>query len=173
MTKTKQEIRDTIESYLEDWDRAQWMQDHGTWASERWQDEREDYDEALAKFREAVDALPDGDGVCYDTKHAFASLEVDMAELKTAMEDLDGQVHPDESDFIAEGTIDPEGVKGGAESLHVDSNLVQGWDCTEGWAAYRHGDALVMHWFRDAQGARHERDLWVVVDGQFFAEEEA
>jgi hypothetical protein len=45
----------------------------------------------------------------------------------------------------------------------------QGWDCTEKMIAYRHGDALYIWWYRKVWGNRRERDLWVLVDENYFA----
>lgn len=84
---------------------------------------------------------------------------------------LDEQVRSDDSDYIAEGVIDPDDVAGTAEALDVVCSW-QGWDCTEGWTAYRAGDALYVHWFRNARGLRHDRSLWVLVDEAFFEQEE-
>ncbi|MGL4808979.1 MAG: hypothetical protein ACRC4O_09585, partial [Giesbergeria sp.] len=56
---------------------------------------------------------------------------------------------------------------GRADDTGVDCSW-SGWDCTESWTAYRCGDALVMHWVRQAYGQRHDRDLWVEVDAEFF-----
>ena len=75
-----------------------------------------------------------------------------------------------ESDCIAEGVIDPDEVQDSAELLGVEAAW-QGWDCREGWMAMRSGDALVINWWRSPTTAlRHQRDLYVVVDEEFFAE---
>lgn len=161
-------IKETCESFLEQWDRSEWMQAHGGWASEEFEEKREAYDDALASFREAVEELPDGESVKYDNKHELHMIEVELKLLKEAMLALEGQVNPDESDYIAEGTIDPDNLKEGSESLDI-GHCYQGWDCQEGWEAYRKGDALVVQWFRHAIGNRHERDLWVLVDEDFFS----
>lgn len=77
-----------------------------------------------------------------------------------------------ESDYIAEGVIDPDNVADSAVYLGVDKTW-QGWDCREGWAAYRSGDALYLNWWRSpTTNLRHDRDLWVLVDKRFFEEEE-
>jgi hypothetical protein len=75
------------------------------------------------------------------------------------------------ADHIAEGVIDPDGVEGTAVDLNVGRRS-DGWDCTEGWDAHRYGDALYIHWWRSARGARHDRSLWVLVDAGFFGDDE-
>lgn len=103
-------MKETIEAFLEGWDRQEWMQVHGEWASSQ-----------------------------------------------------------REGDYIAEGVIDPDEVADGAKALGVGDNW-QGWECNEGWAAYRVGEALYVRWYRNAHGNRHDRDLWVCVDDAFFQE---
>lgn len=76
----------------------------------------------------------------------------------------------DNEDHIAEGVIDPDGY---AENEERESTgikkLWNGWECVEGWEAYRCGDALVMNWWRSPNTRlRRERDLWVTVDPKFF-----
>lgn len=77
----------------------------------------------------------------------------------------------DEADGIEEGTIDPDEVEDGADDLEVGASW-QGWDCREGWRAYRVGDGLYLNWWRTPypHTARHQRDLWVEVNGTFFEE---
>lgn len=77
------------------------------------------------------------------------------------------------NDEIEEGTIDPDGIEDDAEDLEVGASW-QGWDCKEGWRAYRVGTALYLNWWRTPypHTVRHERDLWVQVDGKFFEEDE-
>lgn len=163
------DIYETCEAFLADWDRQEWMQLHGEWASEAWDDAREEYDAALADLLTAVHVLPcgdrvDGAGVLDDVRDALALVEETAAAL-------DGQIVAPEEDYIQEGTIDPDGVSETAHALDVGCVPVQGWDCTEGWSAYRHGDALYVRWWRDACGNRRDRDLWVLVESGFFAPE--
>lgn len=74
-------------------------------------------------------------------------------------------------DEIAEGVIDPDGVEGEAVALDVSVSR-QGWECREGWQAMRAGDALVINWFRiPITALRHDRDLYVVIDREFFQTE--
>jgi hypothetical protein len=160
MTKrTGDEIYESCTDFLSDWDRQDWMESHGEWASSAWTSEREAYDDASARVQ---DALADSESV--DVDELLAAIE----ELQAAAEALRDQVLPDSSDYIAEGTIDPDSVRSSSECLDIGESA-QGWDCTEGWSAYRSGDALVVQWYRHARGQRHDRDLWVVVDEEFFA----
>lgn len=168
--KTKSEIREACEEFLEDWDRQLWMQDNGEWASAAWDDARDEYDEAVRLLREAVEDLPDADRISYRTGHTVDRVADLSVMLVAAAEALDGQVTPDESDYIETGTIDPDGIRDHATLVH-DGDSGSEWDCREGWEAYRHGDALYVRWYRDAWGARHDRDLWVPVDAEFFAED--
>ena len=64
-------------------------------------------------------------------------------------------------------------MSGESEDLEVGSAW-QAWQCKEGWDAYRSGDALYLNWWRAPYGGteRHERNLWVLVAKDFFAEEE-
>jgi hypothetical protein len=39
------EIRNACEQFLADWNRGDWMQAHGGWASEEWAGEREAFDQ--------------------------------------------------------------------------------------------------------------------------------
>lgn len=104
------------ESY-EAWDRQQWMEVHGEWASSEWDDD---------------------------------------------------------DDHIAEGLIDPDGVSDDAQDLGV-GRAWEAWNCREGWGAYRVGRALYMRWWRAPYGGtnRHERDLYVLIDEDFFEAEAA
>lgn len=78
-----------------------------------------------------------------------------------------------ESDYIEEGMLDPDEVEADAERLDVHSRVVSGWDCREGWRAMRSGDALVLNWWRNpTTDLRHKRDLYVVIDREFFGEED-
>lgn len=166
-TNIKNTIEDTIVSFLEDWDRHEWLRDHGTWASEEWNEARKAYEDAVQELREAVEDLD-------DPEYADPCSADDVARAVAAVQDaakaLDGQVRPDESDYIAEGLLDPDGVADKAEPCGVDCAW-QGWDCREGWSAHRVGDALYLNWFRSAYGNRHDRDLWVLVDDEFFVED--
>jgi hypothetical protein len=161
------EIEDAIYGFLADWDRHEWMIDHGEWASAEWEDARNDYDAALAELRAVVDAADDADGVSDDSDcDAIAQALDDLRECAKA---LDSQVLPDESDYIEEGTIDPDGVADKAVCVY-DGGSHRGWDCAESIDGYRVGDALYMRWRRDAYGNsnRHSRDLWVLVSDDFF-----
>ncbi len=163
-----QQIKDAISSFLSDWDRHEWMRDHGEWASAEWDYAREEYDAALAELRSAVDGAGEGDETSDDSE-ARSIIEL-AQELARCAEALDGQVLPDDSDYIAEGTIDPDGVADKAVCVY-DGGDSQGRDCTESIDGYRVGDALYMRWYRDARGERHSRDLWVCVSGDFFRHE--
>lgn len=79
----------------------------------------------------------------------------------------------DDGDYIEEGTIDPDNVEDDAESLDVGAKS-QGWDCQEGWGAYRSMDDLYLNWWRAPypNTNRHQRDLWVLVSKDFFAVDE-
>lgn len=210
-TPTTPDIRETIDSFLSDWDRHVWQQDHGEWASAEWDDERATYTAAGEQLRAsllaatplpgateeqaddytvAVEALDDAmveagrldddsdirsaaRGLVGAAPAAITELDAILAAVaavEQAARALDGQVQPDDQDYIATGTIDPDGVSDAADALGVSAQW-QGWDCTEGWSAYRHGDALYMRWYRDAYGNRHDRDLWVRVDPRFFRSE--
>lgn len=175
----KDNIKETIEVFLKSWDRQAWMADHGEWASAQWEEEREDYracTEALeATLEDALKALRSRDAS--DLRDGVP--DIDLKDIEDAYEELGRaanallyQVRPDESDYIAEGTIDPDGVADDAEHLGVEVQW-QGWDCTEGWSAYRVGEALYAQWYRNAYGNRHDRELWVCVDGSYFREEES
>jgi hypothetical protein len=95
-----------------------------------------------------------------------------VAAVGTTCAALEGQVRPDESDYIAEGLIDPNGVSDSATEIPDVGESWQDWDCTESWWAYRSGDGLYINWRRAARGHRHGRDLWVLVDEDFFFVEE-
>lgn len=160
-------IEDTIHEFLADWDRYEWMIEHGAWVSAEWDAARAEYDAALAELRDLVGAADDADCVGH---WRGADAIVDCArELARCARALDGQVTPDESDYIAEGTIDPDGVKAKAVCVY-DGGSHRGWDCTESVDGYRVGDALYMRWRREAYGNRHSRDLWVLVESDFFGE---
>lgn len=162
-------VYEAVESFLRDeeegWSRHEWMQAHGEWASAEWDDAREGYTEAVELLASLVGDMPDAERADADGLDAISSA---VEAVHTAVAELDGQVRPDESDYIAEGRIDPDEVADQAEDLEVGYSA-QGWDCTEGWNAYRAGSALYMHWWRDACGNRHGRSLWVLVDDEFFA----
>lgn len=171
-TKTiEQRIQTQCERFLENWDRHQWMVDHGDWESEKWEDAREEYDEAVADLKAIVHALASGDRTGWSDRYEIESMLEAAQAVAEAQKALHDQVTPDESDYIAEGVIDPDEVKDKAIPCHVHHTW-RGWDCTEGWGAYRHGDALYLHWCRTPDGgsARHDRDLWVKVNAEFFAE---
>ena len=82
----------------------------------------------------------------------------------------DSSIAPDQ-DYICDDVIDPDGIKDDAIPLGVGDSW-EGWDCREGWAAYRAGDALYVNWWRKAWGNRHARDLWVKVCDEFFEGED-
>lgn len=74
-------------------------------------------------------------------------------------------------DEIEDGTIDPDGIEEDAVDLAIGASW-QGWDCREGWGAYRVGTSLYLRWWRNPTTAlRHYRDLWVQIDGEFFESE--
>lgn len=160
----KNNIKETCKNFLEDWDRHEWMAAHGEWASSEWDEERKEYEEAAAALVAAAAALPNSDRA---QPSALSELKEAYDRLREAAEALDGQVRPDESDYIAEGLLDPDGVADDAEALDAKDGW-QGWDCTEGWRAYRRGRDLYINWWRNAYGNRHSRDLWVLVDKDFF-----
>jgi len=161
---TQTKTRNAIEAFLENWDRHQWMQDHGKWASAQWDEERAAYDGAVEELRAAVESLPAADKADGDLDGVSAALEA----VREAAKSLADQVCPDESDYTATGTIDPADAKSSAEDLGI-GECSREWECREGWGAYRVGDALYVRWYRDAWGVRHDRDLWVLVDDAFFA----
>lgn len=170
---TKTDIRNACELFLEGWNRHDWMSKNGEWASESWNEEREAYNdakEALAEaLQDAVKAVQKCDAGD-EAPDVFSEIEEAREALEAAAKALDGQVRADDSDYIAEGTIDPDDVANVAEGLDVGSSW-QGWDCTEGWYAHRSGTALYVRWWRDAHRSRHNRDLWVCVNESFFEEE--
>jgi hypothetical protein len=76
-----------------------------------------------------------------------------------------------DDDEIEEGIIDPDVVSDGATDLEIGTAW-QGWDCHEGWGAYRVGTALYLRWWRNPTTyLRHDRDLWVKIDDEFFESE--
>jgi hypothetical protein len=160
-------IETACESFLADWNRGDWAVDHGEWASAEWDDAREEYDAAVEALAAAVKAAAPSERAGRD---ALADVRAALKAAEAAAEALDGQVRPDESDYIAEGTIDPDDVSGDAESLDVGASW-QGWDCQEGWSAHRSGDDLYLNWWRSPypNTNRHQRDLWVLVRKDFFA----
>jgi hypothetical protein len=86
----------------------------------------------------------------------------------------DGEIKPDENDYIEEGTIDPDLVKDNP-GVKVWSQSWQGWDCTEGEAVYLavvDGALRLVHrWYRDAYGQRHDRDLWRIAQAMTEAQD--
>lgn len=172
------EILEACENFLSDWDRREWVIEHGEWASSEWDNERGAYDIAVAKFAAAVETLDeelgnvpeshdyDG-GDLANARDSMANLNAAFRALESAATSLEGQIKPDESDYTSEGLIDPDGVANRADDLECGI-WGDGWDCREGWSAYRVDDALYIRWWRDAWGNRHERDLWVLVDDRFF-----
>lgn len=161
-------ITATIENFLEAWDRHDWMQEHGDWVSSEWDEARAEYVGAFEALQDAIADLPSAD------RADVSSIESVRAALKTlelAAVALKGQVRPDESDYISEGTIDPDGVADEAEKLTGEQSW-QGWDCREGWAPHRVDNDLYINWWRQAWGDRHQRDLWVLVYSDFFEDED-
>jgi hypothetical protein len=145
------------------------MVENGEWASAEWDEAREEYTNALAELAAAIERAPAADRA---DRNALADVTLWAAAAKAAAEALHDQVRPDESNHIAEGLIDPDDVSETAERLDVGGSW-QGWDCTEGWDAYRNGNDLYLNWWRNAYGNRHTRDLWALVRADFFAEAEA
>lgn len=167
--RTSEDIREAVEAFLGEWDRQEWLAEHGEWASEHWRAKRTDYSLAVAEVREALDELPRAE---YAAPEDLADLDNAVGALRSAAHALVGQVLPNEGDYIAEGTIDPDCLSG-SEPLGVSARW-SAWDCTEGWAAYRNGSALVLNWWRaptHAQSVRHARDLWLSIDDDFFADD--
>jgi len=167
-TPTPTDIRAACETYLEEWDRHDWMSDHGSWASEEWDDARHAYDDAAVALADAVaDAPAADDAVDIQLDDVRDALDA----LVAAATALRGQVLPDDDDYISDDVIDPDGVATRAQALHVGASA-PGWDCVEGWDAWRVDDALYVRWWRSqCAGARRPRDLWVCVDDEFFASE--
>jgi hypothetical protein len=173
-------VKEHIESFLESWDRSEWMRDHGRYASETWNDEREVYAEhqreltdAVQYLAEKISKLPSAEfvGSFFDVKHIeghLKDIEESLQALSKAAQLLDDQVRPDEFDYIEEGTIDPDAVKDTAIDLDIGSKS-QGWDCIEGWAAYRVGTSLYIRCYREAWGNRRDRDLWVLVSKDYWS----
>jgi len=158
---SKTEIVSTVTYFLSEWDRQVWMQDNGEWASEDWDNEREEYDSRLEALK---DALVSADKL---DNSAASYLRAQMEALLECVEKLDSQVLPDESDYTSEGTIDPDNLKDKCEEV-LASSFWSGWDCTEGWDAYRVGDDLVLNWWRNAYNNRHQRDLWLIIEKDYF-----
>lgn len=167
---TKDRVTETVEAFLADWDRHEWMQRHGEWASEAWDDDREAYRAASERLASAIDADPEDVGRLDGPD--LEEIQEAFAALQAAATSLEGQVRPGEGDFIAEGTIDPDALEDRATEPEVAAASWQGWDCREGWRAYRVGDALALNWYRLAWGHRHARDLWVIVDLEYFQNDE-
>jgi len=174
-------VSEAIENFLSDWDRQEWMQDHGVWASDEWEGERDEYNSARTEVESAISEVTTVVGAIshadsyqndWDIEGAICETEELLKKLKVLMEigrKLDGHVRPDESDYISEGTIDPDMVSNVSTAKLVwEGPKTQGWDCKEWYDGYRIDDALYMHWCRDAWGNRHNRDLWVLIDDEFF-----
>lgn len=158
-----------VESFLTDWDRHVWMADNGDWASSQWDEERETYTEAVKALELAVKSIPEADRVD-GTFFSSPTFKIAYDAVVEAEKTLEDQVRPDESDYIAEGVIDPDNVEGTAKRLRVFKSW-SGWECVEGWVALRNGDDLYLNWYRTAIGnLRHARDLYVLVEKDFFAE---
>jgi len=148
-----------------DWDRHEWMSLHGEWASSQWDDARAERDEVRELL--AVALREGADAAASARKIDWYDIDAAREALAAVERRLDGAVEPDESDYIAEGTIDPDGVSDDPGTC-VWEDSWQGWDCTEGegiyLAAEDGGIRIVHRWWRDAYGARHARDLWRVVE---------
>lgn len=165
MTASIDKIINTINSFLNEWNRHEWMQAYGEWASEEWDIHRENYDLQVECVQEA---LVNADSLDYS---AACELTSQLESLLTCIKALDSQVLPDDSDYIAQGIIDPDEIKDKDKEL-LTSQMWTGWDCKEGWDAYRLGDDLVLNWWRDAYGERHQRDLWMTIEKDFFLEDD-
>jgi hypothetical protein len=165
MSKSESDIREACESFLEEWDRHEWMQDNGEWASAQWEEERAEYEEALEALGKISDQPHSREAVLTEAGEA-------LERLREAVKALDGALEPDESDYITEGTIDPDNIENAVTNLGV-SDCWQGWDCQEGWGAYRHNNALYLNWWRSPypNTNRHQRDLWVCVSDEFFEQD--
>ena len=107
-----------------------------------------------------------------ELEYLIEELRARYVTAQEAARRLDGQVLDDESDYIVEGNIDPDNVS--STSMYFGPGQQEkGWNCVEGWNAYRHGDDLYIQWYRNAYGGdRRSRSLWVCVDKGFFAEVE-
>jgi hypothetical protein len=170
MATTTRDPEARIEAFLEDWNRHEWMNDNGDWASNQWDDERAEYaaaQENVAKLAEQLKTARHG-----EAEALIGAMSDALDALESAAKALEGSVEPDESDYIAEGVIDPDNVEESCEKLDASASW-QGWECTEGWRALRHGNHLYMNWWRNAYGNRHKRDLYVLVEEDFFEDEDA
>lgn len=169
--------RGMVESFLSNWDRHEWMRDHGEWASAQFDPQRAEYAAALEAAQEsaaviagALDEAPSDDRVnerldLCDAIDAARGLVAQLERLRAASVALDGAARADSSDYIAEGTIDPDDLRDECRSdQEVKYVSWAGWDCREGRSVYLLDDGrVVLHWWRDACGSRHNRDLWVRV----------
>lgn len=176
MTRTKTDIRNACEQYLQEWDRHSWMQDHGEWASAKWEEERDAYQAAKDTLEEVLQAaLDDVERSSSDeVPNIMGAISEARDALIEAAEALDGEVRANEFDYIAEGLIDPDDVSDSATNLEVGYS-VQEYGSRKGWSAHRYDDDLYMQWWRNPYGgtSRHHRDLWVLVEEEFFANEES
>lgn len=153
----KDEAMAIAEVFAEEWDREQWLEQHGRWASEEWDDARAAYAEAVAELSEVLDSSDPERPVDTDELMYAAAL------VRDASEALVDQVTADD-DRIAEGTVDPDDV---SELCTPDRELehasAEGWDCVEGHAVYLLPDGRVVYrWYREGRGERRSRDLYVV-----------
>jgi hypothetical protein len=155
------------DSYIEwvtEWDREEWMQDHGEWESARWDERREARDEAREALAEVLREAASADGNIANID--FDAIEEARVAAVEAEKALDGEVTP-EADYIAEGLIDPDEVSDDP-GRKIWSNSWQGWDCTEGESVFvavtDRGLRVVHRWWRNAYGQRHDRDLWRVAE---------
>lgn len=162
------DIEARIELFLEGWNRSDWMVEHGEWASTEWDNARAEYDKAIDALEYAINTVPSAYSANSD---ALSEIRYALEAAEEALDELEGQVKPDESDYIIEGVIDPDNVEGLAEQVGVSSSW-EGWCCKEGWVALRTSDDLYLNWYRHAYGNRRSRDLYVLVEGDFFASEE-
>lgn len=68
----------------------------------------------------------------------------------------------------ADGKVDPYGVSRSAVNLMIRQTY-EGWDCHEGWAAFRAGDGLFVRLWHTSSGTL-SRDMWVLIDEHYFSE---
>lgn len=169
--------REMAAEFLSEWDRHEWMHAHGKWASANFKTQRAEYAAALeaaiesaAVIADALDEAPSEDRVherldLDDALEAARCMVDQLERLRAASVALDGAAREDDNDYIAEGTIDPDGLR---DECRSDQEIAcaswNGWDCREGRIVYLLDDGrVVLNWWRSAYGARHERDLWLMV----------
>lgn len=157
--------------FLVEWNRDAWVAEHGKWTSEEWDERRENYDDAVVTLQEKAEGMPFA--MHLDKDFDLAELYTALNAVRDAVYALHDQVVPDESDYIAEGRIDPDNVADIAIDLDIGKRQ-QEWDCIEVWCAYRHIDALYLRWLRlpYPNTLRHHRDLWICIDPDYFKGED-